>query len=135
MNAKIIFQVSLYVFSWHSICIFLALGVPSYGNAVCCSRRRQAPGNPTLEKQELHTKVMIDFFVCFYLGIPAHAPDLLSIHSREPLRPSSLYLTCGLHHPRLHLSYPLGGEEGNVKPNNVIRNSGHCLGGTCAAAP
>jgi hypothetical protein len=48
--------------------LLLAFGFLTDGNAVCCSERRQAPGNPTLEKQELHTKVMIDFFVCFLFG-------------------------------------------------------------------
>lgn len=97
-----------------SICLLLALGIPTWGNALCCSGKRQAPRNPVLEKQELCTNVMIDFFVCFYLGIPAHEPALFHTPSREPL---GLYLTRGSHHLSLHLSYPLGGRERDVKLN------------------
>jgi len=57
---------------------------------------------------------MIDFSVCFYLGIPACEPAFLSTLSKEPLGPSSSYLTQGSHHLSLHLSYPWGG-KGDVK--------------------
>lgn len=112
----------------------LTFGVLTHGNCACHNGWREAPRNPILENQALHTNVMIDFFLfAFYLGIPEHKPALHSTPSREPPGPSCLW-HAHLTAPACTCSTLYRRGEGDVKVCGCHLELQPHVGGKCAAA-